>query len=187
MNRPQGAPKERGGADSRRLFFALWPDSGLLEQMKRTARPIAASAPGRLQQPQQWHVTLVFLGAVPATRVPDAHEAAAAVRAEPFELTLDTVEYWRRAGIVCLTARQTPPALERLVAALRGELDQRGFATEHRTYRPHLTLVRRVRPPREFPAPEPLIWPVTEFVLVESSSGDHGSVYTVLAEWKIAG
>lgn len=187
MSRPPGAPTERGRADSRRLFFALWPDSRLREQMMRTARPIAARAPGRLQEPQQWHVTLVFLGAVPATRLPDVHEAAAAVRAEPFELTLDTVEYWRRAGVVCLTARQTPPALERLVAALRGELDQRGFATEQRAYRPHLTLARRVRPPPELPAPDPLIWPATEFVLVESTSGDHGSVYTVLAEWKIAG
>lgn len=187
MSRPHGAPTERGGADSRRLFFALWPDSRLREQMTRTARPIAALAPGRLQQPQQWHVTLVFLGAVPAKRLPVVHEAAAAVRAEPFELTFDTVEYWRRAGVLCLTARQTPPALEQLVAALRAELEQRGFATEQRTYRPHLTFARRVRPPPELPAPDPLIWPATEFVLVESTSGVHGSVYTVLAEWQFPG
>ena len=187
MSRPQGAAADCGGPDSRRLFFALWPDARLREQVMRTARPIAALAPGRLQQPQQWHVTLVFLGAVPATRVPDAHEAASAVRAEPFELTLDTVEYWRRAGIVCLTARQTPPALERLVVALRDELDQRGFATEQRTYRPHLTLARRMRPPPEFPALEPLIWPATEFVLVESTFGALGSIYTVLADWKLLG
>ena len=43
----------------------------------RTARPIAALASVRLQQPEQWHVTLEFLGAVPATRLPVAHEAAA--------------------------------------------------------------------------------------------------------------
>jgi 2'-5' RNA ligase len=187
MTQPQGAPTERGGGDSRRLFFALWPDSGLREQLMRAARPIVELTPGRLQQPQQWHVTLVFLGAVPATRLPVAQQAAAAVRAEPFELTLDTVEYWRRAGVVCLTARQTPPALERLVATLRGELDERGFATEQRTYRPHLTLARRVRPLRDLPAPDPLTWPATEFVLVESTSGAHGSVYTVLAEWKFRG
>jgi 2'-5' RNA ligase len=187
MSRPQGAPTARGAADSRRLFFALWPDSRRREQMMRTAQAIAALAPGRPEQPQQWHVTLVFLGAVPAPRVPDAHEAAAAVRPEPFELILDTVEYWRRAGVVCLTARQTPPALERLVAALRGELDRRDFAMERRTYRPHLTLARRVRPPPGFPAPGPLVWPATAFVLVESTSGAHGSVYTVLAEWNFPG
>jgi 2'-5' RNA ligase len=187
MSRPQGAAADCGGPDSRRLFFALWPDARLREQVMRTARPIAALAPGRLQQPQQWHVTLVFLGAVPATRLPVAHEAAADVRAEPFELTLDTVEYWRRAGVLCLTAQRTPPALERLVTALRGELGQRGFVTEQRAYRPHLTLARRVRPPPQFPAPDPLHWPATTFVLVESTSGALGSIYTVLADWKLVG
>jgi 2'-5' RNA ligase len=169
------------------LFFALWPDAPLREQIMRTARPIAPLAPGRLQEPQQWHVTLVFLGGVPATRLPVVRDAATVVRAESFELTLDTVEYWRRAGVLCLTARLTPPALERLVAALRAELEQRGFATEQRAFRPHLTLARRVRPPPGSPAPDPLAWPATEFVLVESTSGAYGSVYTVLAEWKLAG
>ena len=112
---------------------------------------------------------------------------AAAVRAEPFELTLDTVEYWRRAGVVCLTARQTPPALERWWPRYAANSTQRGFATEQRAYRPHLTLARRVRPPPELPVPDPLIWPATEFVLVESTSGAHGSVYTVLAEWNFPG
>jgi 2'-5' RNA ligase len=187
MSRPQGAPTERGGASSRRLFFALWPDAWLREQILRTTRAIVARAPGRLQQPQQWHVTLVFLGAVPAAQLPVAHEAASAVRAETFELALDTVEYWRRAGVLCLTAQQTPPALERLVTALRGELGQRGFATEQRAYRPHLTLARRVRPPPGLPAPDPLRWPATQFVLVESTSGAQGSIYTVLADWQLQG
>jgi RNA 2',3'-cyclic 3'-phosphodiesterase len=187
MSRPRGARTERSGGNSRRLFFALWPDSRLREQVMRTVGPIAALAPGRLRQPQQWHVTLVFLGAVRATRLPVAYEAAAAVRAEPFELTFDTVEHWRRAGVLCLAAQQTPPALERLVTALRGELGQRGFVTEQRAYRPHLTLARRVRPPPELPAPGPLPWPATEFVLVESTSGARGSTYTVLADWKLLG
>jgi len=187
MSRPQGAPAKRSGANSRRLFFALWPDDRLRGQVMRTVRPIAALAPGRLRQPQQWHVTLVFLGAVPATRLPVVHEAAAAVWVEPFELTLDTVEYWGRAGVLCLTAQHTPPALERLVTALRGELGARGFIMEQRAYRPHLTLARHARPPPEFPVPDPLRWPVSEFVLVESTTGTQGSIYTVLADWKLMG
>jgi 2'-5' RNA ligase len=185
MSQRQGASADAVGGDSRRLFFALWPDARLREQVMRMAGLAAALASARLQQPQQWHVTLVFLGAVPAAKLPVAHAAAAAVRAEPFELTLDTVEYWRRAGVLCLTAQRTPPALERLVTALRGELSQRGFATEQRAYRPHLTLARRARPPPEFPEPEPLTWSATEFVLVESTSGTQGSIYTVLANWQL--
>jgi 2'-5' RNA ligase len=187
MSRPQGAPTERGGAEPRRLFFALWPDPPLRDQVVCTVRPIAALATGRLQQPQQWHVTLVFLGAVPAAKLPVAHEAASAVRAEPFELALDTLEYWRRAGVLCLTAQRTPHALERLVSVLRDELGQRGFAMEQRAYRPHLTLARRVRSPPALPAPDPLCWPATGFVLVESISGPQGSIYTVLADWRLTG
>ncbi len=178
MNRP---------IDSRRLFFALWPDARLLEQLAERIRPVGAAVVGRPQRSDQWHVTLEFLGAVSASRVPAVLEAASTVRAPPFELVLDTVEYWRRPAVLSLTPRACPAELVVLVAALRLALEARGFEPERRPYRPHLTLARRVQPPPGFPAPDPLPWPATEFVLVESTSGAQGSIYTVLADWKLVG
>ena len=176
MNRP---------LDSRRLFFALWPDARLREQLAEWVRPIAAAVIGRPQRPDQWHVTLEFLGAVPASRVAAVLEAASTVRAPPFELVLDTVEHWRRPAVLSLTPRESPAELVALIAALRLGLEARGFEPERRAYRPHLTLARRVAAPPEFPAPHPLHWPANEFVLVESTTGRQGSIYEPLAAWPL--
>lgn len=176
MNRP---------LDSRRLFFALWPDARLREQLAERVRPIVASVDGRPQRPDQWHVTLEFLGAVSATRIAAVLEAASTVRSPPFELVLDTVEHWRRPAVLSLTAREIPSQLVVLVAALRLALEARGFEPEGRAYRPHLTLARRVVAPPEIPAPQPLNWLANEFVLVESTTGRQGSIYERLATWPL--
>jgi 2'-5' RNA ligase len=55
---------------------------------------------GRAQRPDQLHLTLEFMGSVPADRLAAALEAAAAIRAEPFEVVLDAPEYWRRPQVL---------------------------------------------------------------------------------------
>jgi 2'-5' RNA ligase len=52
-----------------RLFFALWPEAGMLEPLVDRLREFAPPAIGRLQRPDQLHVTLQFLGEVPASRL----------------------------------------------------------------------------------------------------------------------
>ena len=171
--------------DSRRLFFALWPDARLRDQLVERVRPILAAVDGRPQRADQWHVTLEFLGSVPAARVAAVLEAASAVRTPPFELVLDAVDYWRRPAVLSLTPRACPAELVALVAALRLALEARGFEPERRPYRPHLTLARHVAAPPVVPTPDPLPWPATEFMLVESRSSAQGSIYTVLADWQL--
>lgn len=176
MNRP---------LDSRRLFFALWPDAIRREQLAERIPPIVASITGRPQRPDQWHVTLEFLGAVAAPRLAAVHDAASSVRVPSFEIVLDTIEHWRRAAVLSLTPREVPSELVALVAALRLALEARDFAPERRPYRPHLTLARRVVAPPQFPALDPLIWPANEFVLVESITGRQGSFYEPLSAWPL--
>ena len=176
MNRP---------LDSRRLFFALWPDARLREQLVERIRPLVATVASRPQRPDQWHVTLEFLGAVSASRVAAVLEAASTVRAPPFQLVLDTVEHWRRPAVLSLTPRESPVGLVTLVAALRLALEARGFEPERRTYRPHLTLARHVAAPPDVAAPEPLVWPANEFVLVESTTGPPGAIYEPLSAWPL--
>jgi len=171
--------------DSRRLFFALWPEAGLREQLADRIRPIVTAVAGRLQRPDQWHVTLEFLGAVSASRVAAVLEAASTVRAVPFEIVLDTVEHWRRPAVLSLTPRESPVELAMLVAALRLALEVHGFAPERRTYRPHLTLARHVIASPDVLAPEPLVWPAKEFVLVESITGRQGAIYRPLSAWPL--
>jgi len=169
----------------RRLFFALWPGDELRTAI---APQLAARQPqghGRPQTPDQWHVTLEFLGPVPEARLTAVRDAAAAVRSAPFEVAFDAVEYWRRPQVLCLVARQLPPSLEALVVQLRAGLAARGFEPDRRAFRAHLTLARKVTRPGPVGPCEPLLWPATEFALVESVTGRSGSRYVPVGRWPL--
>jgi len=170
-----------------RLFFALWPEAGMLEPLVERVREFAPAGLGRVQRPDQLHVTLQFLGEVPASRLADvlAAGAAAAVDARPFHVVFDALSHWRGPQVLCLTARETPAALVALVDALRRQLEARGFTTERREFQAHLTLARKVqRRPRidEF---ELVRWPAREFTLVESVTGPAGTSYERRAAWPL--
>jgi 2'-5' RNA ligase len=63
----------------------------------------------------------------------------------------------------------------------------RGFQTEQRPFKAHLTLARKVRRPPADAVFEPLAWPAHEFSLVESTTDPAGSRYERLATWPIGG
>jgi RNA 2',3'-cyclic 3'-phosphodiesterase len=170
---------------SHRLFFALWPVEALRTVLAGRVAALAPTGSGRVQRPDQLHLTLEFLGAVPADRLQAVRDAAAAVRGEPFELVLDALEYWRRPRILCLVARDLPPALAALVHSLRTELASRGFEPECRPYRAHLTLARKVAQPPSLAPTDPLHWPATDFALVESVTERAGSIYRPVGAWSL--
>lgn len=168
-----------------RLFFALWPADELRSALAPRIRALQPAGVGRPQRPDQWHVTLEFLGPVPASRVGAAREAAVQVRGSPCEVVFDAVEFWRRPEVLTLVARALPPPLDSLVTQLRTALAARGFEPESRPFRAHLTLSRKVVTPVSPVTFEPLRWPVTDFALVESITDRSGSVYTPLASWPL--
>jgi 2'-5' RNA ligase len=170
---------------SHRLFFALWPGDPLRSALAPRIRALQPVGAGRPQRPDQWHVTLEFLGAVPASRVAAVHDAAAKVRGTPCELLLDAVEFWRRPEVLCLVARETPPPLAGLVAQLRAALAAQGFEPETRPFRAHVSRARKVTQPVSTVPFEPLVWPVAEFALVESVTDRSGPFYTPLASWPL--
>jgi 2'-5' RNA ligase len=176
---PAGAKAER----LHRLFFASWPSDRLRSSLAPRIRALQPPDVGRAQRPDQWHVTLEFLGSVPASRVGAAREAATQVRAGPCEIQFDAVEYWRRPEVLCLVARVLPPSLGQLVTQLREALAGQDFQPESRPYRAHLTLARKVVHPVSPVQFEPLTWPVADFALVESITDRSGSMYTPLATW----
>ncbi len=168
-----------------RLFFALWPGEPLRTALAPRIRALQPAGVGRAQRPDQWHVTLEFLGSVPASRVAAARDAAEQVHAGSCELRFDAIEFWRRPEVLCLVAREVPPPLADLVAQLRAALAAQGFEPETRPFRAHVTLARKVTQPVATAPFEPLCWPVAEFALVESITDRSGSIYTPLASWPL--
>jgi 2'-5' RNA ligase len=185
LNASSDVGASRLAVPSHRLFFALWPGDSLRRALAGRATALVTPDLGRAQRPDQLHMTLEFLGSVPADRLPAILDAAAEVRAGPFEVLLDALEHWRRPQVLCLVAREVPAALTGLVQALRAGLSTRGFDIERRPYRAHVTLGRKVARPPDVAVTEPVRWPASDFVLVESMTEQSGSAYRPLAAWPL--
>jgi len=166
-----------------RVFFALWPEPALAAALADQARRLAGECGGRVMVAATLHMTLAFVGTVPAARRGELTDAGASIRVPRFSFVLDRLGQWR--DIVWAGAGDPPATLVGLADALREALTRRGFRLEARAFAPHLTLLRKARP---LPALAPLPareWRVTEFVLVTSQRSPAGSSYTRLAGWTL--
>lgn len=167
-----------------RLFFALWPEDSARKELSAASEILRPTLAAHWIRPANLHITLAFLGDVEAERVGMAQAAANAVTAEAFELSLDTLEHWRKPQILCLTPTVTPTPLARLAHDMASGLTEAGFALDQRPYRPHLTLARKASYlPADARLAGPIQWQSSEFVLVESRQDSRGSSYGILKTW----
>jgi len=173
---------------ARRVFFAWLPDDRtkryLGEQLE--ARHWRDEARLRWQPESNWHVTLRFVGDVPAHTVIELqqHMFDIAQRRTGFGMAFDAIAVFpdnRRPLVLAATAAATP-AGKALVTELENLCQLLSLPADHRPWRPHMTLAR-VRGRKSLPLPAtPVVRPlqVSEIVLMESSPADRGRVYLPL-------
>lgn len=166
----------------KRLFFGLWPDGRQRERLRDAVVPFAKVVEGQAVFRGNWHVTLTFLGECPATVVSPLLARAAGIPFEPFRLRFDRVEYWARPKIACLVPSTVPAELQELVLRLNALSQDLGKVVEDRTYRPHMTLVRKARPFETQRLAQPLTMEWTGFELLESISDRGESRYIPLKQ-----
>ena len=154
--------------DTKRLFFALWPDAGQRERLGDVVAAELGPVTGRPVPAANWHVTLAFIGSYPAARVPELLARAKDCTVEGFSLPFTDLEFWPKPRLACLVPDVTPPALGSLVIWLNSVLAASGIEPEKRAYRPHLTLVRSARPFTSWRLAQPLTLEWRDFELVES-------------------
>lgn len=174
---------------SHRLFFAFWPSPELQADLARAVRKVARTCGGRPIPPENFHVTVAFLGSVPGARLPELEPIAArvAMSGQPFSLTLDRLEYWHKAQLLCATASATPPVAITLATALKRELTDAGFAPDLKPFRAHVTLARKVsRLTRQLDV-HSVVWTFDALSLIESETRPEGSLYSVLKSWTLCG
>jgi 2'-5' RNA ligase len=133
-----------------RLFIALTLPEDIRQACAQAARDYEARYPkGNYSAPDNYHVTLRFLGECEEQRVAALEVACqqAAAAHWPFDLALGPASafYRGKEAILHLTLDGDGAAL----AALQQDCDRRlaslGFAPEGKPYQPHITLARRVR------------------------------------------
>ena len=101
----------------------------------------------------------------------------------PLALRFDRVEYWPRPRVASLVAAVVPPELQQLVDAQNSLLAEFGVKVEdHRSYRPHITLLRRARPFETQRLAQPAVFEWSSCELVESVSQPGGVRYRPLKQ-----
>jgi 2'-5' RNA ligase len=168
--------------DSRRVFFALWPDVDTRTRLARATKDAVRHSGGRPIAKDRFHVTVAFLGNL----TPAGLEIASAVppiHVGPFALVLDTIGSFAASRTLWLGSRSVPPALAELERRLWDGLIAKGFVREERIYRPHVTLARRARPVDA--QIDPIEWPVGELALVESLPSGRNVHYEPLRSWPL--
>ncbi|HET8760346.1 MAG TPA: RNA 2',3'-cyclic phosphodiesterase [Nitrospiria bacterium] len=192
--------------DAVRSFVAVHvPESwaaGLAALRDRLARGAGGI---RWVQPDGAHVTLAFLGDVPAARVPAlaARLRDAGRECAPCRVSADAIGVFPhpgRAAVLWLGIKDPAEGLRRLQGRVQVALGAEGFAAEDRPFHPHVTLGRWRTPPSRdrvealLATPLPLAlsggageWVVTEIRLMASQLAPEGPVYTVMAALPLTG
>jgi RNA 2',3'-cyclic 3'-phosphodiesterase len=177
-----------------RLFVALdlpW------HLRQRVAALVGGGIPGaRWVPPENYHMTLRFIGEAPAHRAEEIDLALAGLRARGFSLTLAGLGTFAKGGrsTALWVGVERNPQLDHLQSKIETALQRIGLEPERRRFQPHVTLARLdnvaegklasfVQAHNLFRA-DPV--PVEHFTLFSSQLGKEASVYTAEVEYALA-
>lgn len=169
-----------------RVFFALWPDPGVQAALADWAQCLHRKLHGKAVDAAAIHLTLAFVGEVPAPRLAALHAIGARRSAQAFELAIDQVGCWPHNAVAWAAPETVPAALLELYGEIALDLRADGFRVDTRPYLPHVTLLRRaVCGELNWSPREPIRWRVERFVLVQSQISSLGSHYTEIGSWSL--
>jgi RNA 2',3'-cyclic 3'-phosphodiesterase len=149
-----------------RLFLALMPSTRTQRAIVRWCDAWQWAPGARRTRSERLHLTLHFLGDVPAALLP-VLRAQLHVDADPFTLRLGAPNFFNRATAV-LEPLDIPPALANLHAALAQALARCGVRSVRGAFRPHITLARDAAGSRPPDAPLHIAGRVREYMLIRS-------------------
>lgn len=130
--------------------------------------------------PQDYHITVQFLGDTPTHRIEELTAALQEVakKHQPFQLRLhDAGVFGAMASprILWAGVGGELSALEQLQRSVVRKMESCGFEPEDRPYRPHITVSRKFQGDQKFSldvigsGPEPIQWKVQEIVLFRTN------------------
>jgi len=167
-----------------RLFVAVSPSEPAVEDLDAFLTPRREAGPElRWTLPDQWHLTLAFLGETPQRKLDELSErlTRAATRRTAFTARVEAGGAFpgvARAKVLYADVRSSDPEeLRRVATGARAAAAKSGCPVDGGRFRPHLTLGRFARPVDatrwvrlldSYEGPE---WPVEEIHLVESHLG----------------
>ena len=164
-------------------FFAL----RLSEEAKHTIHSVAEEWRGTLMpascyDPDDYHITLKFLGNLDEAEQPRLIEAAKPIAEQTMALTLCAASFGgfpnMPAPSVLWAGVEITPELDRLATRLDQAMAKRGFRSDRRRYQPHVTMARcrlRTSQGSDWPLPSERLFAsftTDHFVLMQTRSGE---------------
>jgi len=168
--------------DTLRCFVACWPDDDARTHLDELAQALHARFPGaRRMRAENLHLTLAFIGPMPA---PGARQLASALpedSIEPFGWRIDRIGRFERARVLWAGSAEEP-RLSELAAGVRRRLRTLQIAFDDKPFAAHVTLLRDL-PTRAAGGPgapfepigSPLAWQVRSAQLVVSDRDERGA------------
>jgi 2'-5' RNA ligase len=185
--------------ETKRLFVAIFPPAHIITSLRAAVAGLAKAIPARAirwTRPEQVHLTLNFLGAIPIARIPEIESALEAA------CNGHRRHQVRVAGLGCFPNRSRPQIiwaglagdlrpLENLNRAIDTHLLACGCVGEDRPFHPHLTIgrARELNPVGRKQLAETLAgeqdrdfgeWQVGSIELMQSVLSPQGAAYGTL-------
>lgn len=167
----------------KRLFFALWPNVVVRKQCANLIQNLD-NGQGKTVQPDNLHLTLLFLGHLPVEKEIALMQETSLVVVPEIKITFNQISYWKKPGILCLTTTETNRELIGLVDQLTSIARKLSIRVDDRPFEPHVTLLRKVNgvAALEF---DTIDWQSSSFCLAESFSHVNKVEYQVVENWGI--
>ena len=170
-----------------RLFISVNFDERTKQNILTVQRRLKQFGPGRFSRPENFHLTLAFLGEVPEERVNEVKSAMERVTVPRMELVFGRTGCFRRnGGEIWWIGAEENESLSGLQHELMKELKAAGFKPDDRgRFRPHITLAREMRTggiDTEKLLPQPFAAQAESIHLMLSHRPDGRLTYTELYE-----
>lgn len=175
-----------------RLFVCLWPPEEVMSALEEVHRKDQVGA--RFIPPEDWHVTLRFLGSADPNDVADALDRATFTAPSVEDEATPNRTGWVRLGPAVDIGKERvlfvptigADALAEEVAAVTSHL---GDEPVRPRFLGHVTIARlkkHANMPRALGQLVSADWSPTEVALVESTPSDDGARYDTLQTWPIS-
>jgi len=188
-------------ADTLRLFLAIQIREFIradLQRLQEELKPLLPRESVRWAKPEQFHLTLKFLGNVPADKVAALSEAARAVcvEASPLSLRAEGVGFFPNdvsPRVFWVEIKSTDNRLHTFQKRLEVEVQRFAEKEESKNFAAHVTLARFEKWPRgsveKFMMSVPKDrrfgeWTAQQVELVESKLGQAGSLHAISATFR---
>jgi len=176
-----------------RLFVAIDFPEAVIRRLAALCRGVPGA---RWLPPEQFHLTLRFIGEADGVQAQDLDAALTQVRAERFDVTLTGVDCFGqgRKSRALWVGIAPCPKLDCLRRKVEQAARAAGFAPEGRKFKPHVTLARFKGDPgfrlHDFLACHTAFratpFTAQEFVLFSSVLAQTGAIYTPEATYPLA-